>query len=152
MTPYHLKYHPVKTWPAGVDDAAVWKYFQTECSKRNISETELVHCAYDSEMFRRRFLIKKTCSKNKDIYENQNIDAFKIFAMMTRRLVWCPVFKAASTNWMKNIPRLSRYSAQQVARLSMKKKNGQANTLARAIVPYIPADQLLRFMNSDPKL
>ena len=54
MTPYHLKYHPVKTWPAGVDDAAVWKYFQTECSKRNISETELVHCAYDSEMFRRR--------------------------------------------------------------------------------------------------
>ena len=70
---------------------------------------------------------------------------------MSRRLVWCPVFKAATTNWMKNIPRLSRYSAQQVARLSKKKKNGQANTLARAIVPYIPANQLLMFMNSDPK-
>ena len=151
LTPYHLQYHPVKSWPTGLDAASVWKYFLTECSRRNISAEQQVSCAQDSEMFRRRTLIKTTCSKNRELFEHQEIDAHRIFAMMTRRLVWCPVFKAASTNWMKNITRLSQYSAQQVAMLSMKKKNRQANTLARAIVPYIPASQLVKFMNSDPR-
>ena len=149
-TPYHLKYRPVRSWPAGMDASARWEYFQAECSSRNVSEGEVVNCAYDSEMFRRRLLIKKTCSENKDRY-SMRIDAYKIFAMVTRRLVWCPVYKAASTNWMKNIPRLSHYTAEQVARLNMKKKNRQANTLARAIVPYIPPHHLLKFLQSDPK-
>ena len=47
----------------------------------------------------------------------------------------CPVYKAASTNWMKNIPRLSDMSVEKVAMLSRKNKNRQANTLARDIVP-----------------
>ena len=151
LTPYHMRFRPVKSWSTGMDDTTRWRYFLTECSRRNISESEKVTCAYDSEMFRRRSLIKTACKKNKDLYENQEIDAYRIFAMMDRRLVWCPVFKAASTNWMKNIPRLSRYSAEQVARISLKKKNRQANTLARAIVPYIPQNLLLKFMDSDPK-
>ena len=83
-TPYHLKYHPVRSWPAGLDDAERWKYFQTECSSRNVSEEETVNCAYDSEMFRRRLLIKKTCKDNKDLYDDQHVDAYKIFAMLTR--------------------------------------------------------------------
>ena len=148
-TPYHLKYRPVKSWPVGLDSSARWKYFLKECSDRNVTEDELVNCAYDSEMFRRRLLVKKTCLENKT-YKDE-IDAYKIFAMVTRRLVWCPVYKAASTNWMKNIPRLSHYTAEQVARLNNKKKNRQANTLARAIVPYIPAQHLLKFLHSDPK-
>ena len=151
LTPYHLKYRPVKTWPKGKDDATRWRYFLTECSRRNISESDEVTCAYDSEMFRRRSLIKTACRKNEELYNKQEIDAYRIFAMMDRRLVWCPVFKAASTNWMKNIPRLSRYSAEQVARISLKKKNRQANTLARAIVPFVPQNLLLKFMDSDPK-
>ena len=134
-----------------MDASARWEYFRAECSSRNVSEGEVVNCAYDSEMFRRRLLIKKTCSENKDRYNNMRIDAYKIFAMVTRRLVWCPVYKAASTNWMKNIPRLSHYTAEQVARQNMKKNNRQANTLARAIVPYIPPHPLAKVLAVIPK-
>ena len=61
------------------------------------------------------------------------------------------MLQAASTNWMKNLPRLTQYSPQQVARISMKKKNRQANVIARAVVPFIPAHQLLKFLTSDPR-
>ena len=97
---------------------------------KNISDSETVNCAYDSEMFRRRLLIKKTCKQNRDMFEEDDMDTYKIFAMMTQRLVWCPEYKSASANWMKNIPRLSHYTSEQIERLSWKKKNRQANTLA----------------------
>ena len=151
-TPYHLKYRPVRSWPAGLDYTARWNYFLAECAARNVTDVELVNCAYDSEMFRRRLLVKKSCTDYRDDADDeQRINAHKIFAMVNRRLVWCPVYKAASTNWMKNIPRLSDMSVQKVAMLSRKKKNRQANTLARAIVPYIPSQELFEFLKSDPK-
>ena len=42
------------------------------------------------------------------------INASNLLVLKSRQLVWCPVFKAASTNWMKTIPTLSNYLPAQM--------------------------------------
>ena len=44
----------------------------------------------------------------------------KTFPQSKYNLLWCPVFKAASTNWMKNIITLSGYTEQQAIFLQKK--------------------------------
>ena len=43
-----------------------------------------------------------------------HINASNLLVLKSRQLVWCPVFKAASTNWMKTIPTLSNYLPAQM--------------------------------------
>ena len=97
-------------------------------------------------------VVKNACKRNSDnLSEKQHLNPFKIFAMIPRRLVWCPVYKAASTNWMKNIPRLMS-SPREISNLTIRdRKNRQANVLARALVPLLPSKSLVRFMTSEPK-
>ena len=40
--------------------------------------------------------------------------------MSDYKLLWCPIFKAASTNWMKNIVTLSGYSKKDAKYLEKK--------------------------------
>ena len=44
----------------------------------------------------------------------EQINANNLLVLKSRQLVWCPVFKAASTNWMKTIPMLSNYLPAQM--------------------------------------
>jgi hypothetical protein len=90
-------------------------------------------CIYDSLMHRRRVLVETTC---RELFRNGTrqqltIAAENIFAMIRRRLLWCPVYKAGSTNWMKNMVKLSQHSPQHISIMAAKKEWGQSNTLAR---------------------
>ena len=97
-------------------------------------------------------MVRNICKRNTDsMAERQRLNPYKIFAMIPRRLVWCPVYKAASTNWMKNIPRLMS-SPGQISNLTNRDgKNRQANVLARALVPLLPSNALVRFLSSEPR-
>ena len=97
-------------------------------------------------------VVRNICKRNTDsLAERQRLNPYKLFAMIPRRLVWCPVYKAASTNWMKNIPRLMS-SPRQISNLTNSdRKNRQANVLARALVPLMPSKPLIRFLRSEPK-
>lgn len=143
---------PVVDWPERLSDEERWEYFRTECFKTNTTPVDIDGCAYDSEMFRRRLVVGNVCKRNSDsLAEKQHLNPFKMFAMIPRRLVWCPVYKAASTNWMKNIPRLMS-SPREISQLTNRdKKNRQANVLARALVPILPSKSLIRFLSSEPK-
>ena len=103
-------------------------------------------------MFRRRLVVGNACKRNSDsLAERQHLNPYKMFALVPRRLVWCPVYKAASTNWMKNIPRLMS-SPREISILTNRdRKNRQANVLARALVPLLPSKSLVRFLRSEPK-
>ena len=96
--------------------------------------------------------MRNICKRNTDsLAERQQLNPYKLFALIPRRLVWCPVYKAASTNWMKNIPRLMS-SPGQISNLTRKDgKNRQANVMARALVPLLPSKALVRFLSSEPR-
>ena len=102
-------------------------------------------------MYRRRLVVRSGCKRSSDsLVEKQRLNPYKVFALIPRRLVWCPVYKAASTNWMKNIPRLMS-SPRQISNLTNSdRKNRQANVLARALVPLMPSKPLIRFLRSEP--
>jgi hypothetical protein len=93
-------------------------------------------CIYDSIMHRRRNTVERSCQQmfTKDARSRLPIAAENIFAMIRRRLAWCPVYKAGSTNWMKNLVKLSHHSHQHIAMVAARKRFGQSNTLARYTV------------------
>ena len=39
---------PIRDWPEVLDDSERWEYFLSQCAGRNISQTEITDCAYDS--------------------------------------------------------------------------------------------------------
>ena len=110
------RYQPVLEWPDQLDPGQRWQFFLNQCARRaNVSLTRAADCALESEMARRAVVVRRACRDNKALYDpTATVDGYKMFALTWRRLAWCPVYKAASTNWMKNMPRLSRYSAAQV--------------------------------------
>merc|ERR1719273_1675459 len=92
---FPLYFQPIRDWPEVLDDRERWEYFLSQCAGRNISQTELTDCAYDSEIFRRRVVVRNICKRNTDsLAERQRLNPYKVFAMIPRRLVWCPVYKA----------------------------------------------------------
>jgi hypothetical protein len=84
------------------------------------SESEAFsNCIMDNEMAVRRKVIRRKCGKlsaEKSTYFSlvKSINTSNLWVMKKRQLVWCPVFKAASTNWMKIIPMLSNYRPAQL--------------------------------------
>ena len=125
-----------------------WKESLKSCQQNN--HTSQVQCAFDLEMKRRRNLMEKKCDEHEEMFddEEEKINTHKLYVLAKRRLIWCPVFKAASTNWLKNIPSLSGLSSQYIERLVAKKR--QPNILARAIVPHISRENLIIFLNTKP--
>ncbi len=67
----------------------------------------------DNEMEQRRRRLESTCAAlprfGLRYVLSAAVDSAKLFVMPYRQLVWCPVYKAASTNWMLNIPLLSNF-------------------------------------------
>jgi len=61
----------------------------------------------------------------------------------------CP--QAASTNWLKNLPRLSGLPPDKVLKLGRLKQNRQTNSLARAVVPQVNLTNLTLFLGSHPR-
>jgi len=67
--------------------------------------------------------------------------ADKVYVMKAYDLVWCPVFKAASTNWMRNIIRLANMGEKKEAILEKKFRN-QPNQQAREVAPKLKSGKL----------
>lgn len=77
-----------------------------------------MNCVYEREMLARRHTIRTKCETmpRQELHYSLTtfIDTGKLLVMPHRGLVWCPVFKAASTNWMINIPLLSNFTPKQL--------------------------------------
>lgn len=116
-----------------------------------MTKGEVTGCAMDSEMYRRRGLLARNCREHTKQGLVSKVDPYKLFVIKRRRLLWCPVYKAASTNWMKNLPRLSGLSTDQVQELNKEKQNRQVNVMARAVVPYVDMTNLSLFLHSKPR-
>ncbi len=77
-------------------------------------------CILDNEMAVRRRVVSERCQAFKKRAGNttysfyQTANSSSLFVLQSRQLVWCPVFKAASTNWMKTIPMLTNYLPKQI--------------------------------------
>jgi len=67
--------------------------------------------------------------------------ADRVFVMQEYSLVWCPVFKAASTNWMKNIVHLANLGEMGEHALQKKYLN-QENQQARHVAPKFNSEKL----------
>ena len=102
-----LKYIPNLKGISGQDEETRHRFYYEECSKMNITKDEMNKCTYDFKMFFRRRRLKEICMKHKHRYKPSTIHPKRLFVMSDRNLLWCPVYKAASTNWMKNIPLLA---------------------------------------------
>lgn len=83
----------------------------------------------------------------------------------SRNLLWCPVFKAASTNWMQNIMLLANLSKRQIAQLEKQYKQyvmwdfteiiisilflRQPNQQARQAAPFIKKKKIKTIENDE---
>lgn len=76
----------------------------------------------------------------------RSIDSANLIVLKYRKLIWCPIFKAASSWWMQQIPWLTNYKASQIQLLSQ--KYIQANTLAQAVAPQLSSSKLKWFLSS----
>jgi len=65
----------------------------------------------------------------------------RVYYLPRTKLLWCPVFKASSTNWMMNIITLSGISPVR-RRLLEEKYKKQPNQQARSVAPQISSLQL----------
>ena len=69
-------------------------------------------CLYDNEMLARKEYVDSYCKSHPYLYDQ--LDIKRLLYLKYRKLIWCPVFKAASTNWMNHFPRLSNFAPQQL--------------------------------------
>ena len=151
VSSFQFKYPPVNDLPPNLGAEERWQYYLSQCSVRNISEAEVEVCALDSEMFRRKRVTRNVCRSIDPSSQLPALNPRNIFAIIPRKLVWCPVYKAGSTNWMKNIPRLVSSPQEISAFMRREPKNRQVNVLARKLVPLLPYQALVRFLHSQPR-
>jgi len=71
-----------------------------------------------------------------------------LYVLKSQSLVWCPVYKAASTNWMHNLLHLGGKSEQDVENI-IKKYPNQPNDQARVVAPSLTWTQV-RSVLADP--
>jgi len=64
-----------------------------------------------------------------------------------RKLVWCPVYKAASTNWISMLPTLSNFRPSQIKIL--KRRFIQKNELAPIVAKPLPLTQFRKFVSTN---
>ena len=79
----------------------------------------------------------------------EQINANNLLVLKSRQLVWCPVFKAASTNWMKTIPTLSNYLPAQMQLMKLKLHN--PHELARRVARPLSSKAFEEYMQQSPR-
>ena len=67
-----------------------------------------------------------------------------------RKLIWCPVFKAASSTWMQQIPNLTNFKATEIR--NIKRKIRQQNELIKILIPPLSIFKLQTFLQDDKPL
>ncbi|KAI4478917.1 hypothetical protein M0802_014467 [Mischocyttarus mexicanus] len=94
---------------------------------------------------RRKFLAEKCAEEGLDRPGNDSLhkpNAWEFLVNREYHLIWCNVFKAASTSWMYNFNLLAGYSPQ-----FLKASKAVPVSLARQKYPRHTAEELLKFVN-----
>ncbi|XP_015109685.1 carbohydrate sulfotransferase 11 isoform X3 [Diachasma alloeum] len=94
---------------------------------------------------RRRLLTERCSEAGLDRPGNDSLhkpNAWEFFVNRDYHLIWCNVFKAASTSWIYNFNRLAGYSPQ-----FLKASKAVPVSLARQRYPRPTAEELARYLN-----
>uniref|UniRef100_A0ABD2VT55 Carbohydrate sulfotransferase n=1 Tax=Trichogramma kaykai TaxID=54128 RepID=A0ABD2VT55_9HYME len=94
---------------------------------------------------RRKFLAERCSEEGLDRPGNDSLhrpNAWEFLVNREHHLIWCNVFKAASTSWMYNFNLLAGYSPQ-----FLKASKAVPVSLARQKYPRPTADELARYLN-----
>lgn len=94
---------------------------------------------------RRKYLTEKCAEAELDRPGNDSIhrpNAWEFFVNRDYHLIWCNVFKAASTSWIYNFNRLAGYSTQ-----FLKSSKAVPVSLARQRYPRPTAEELAHYLN-----
>ncbi|CAB0028134.1 unnamed protein product [Trichogramma brassicae] len=94
---------------------------------------------------RRKYLAERCSEEGLDRPGNDSLhrpNAWEFLVNREHRLIWCNVFKAASTSWMYNFNLLAGYSPQ-----FLKASKAVPVSLARQKYPRPTADELARYLN-----
>jgi len=99
---------------------------------------------YDQEQFQqlmksRTELLQEQCDQQG---EESVINPHVMFVLKERSLVWCPVYKAASTNWMYNLLYLAGRSDTEVEETKARHPN-QPNDAGREVAPLMSHSSLM---------
>ncbi|XP_023323409.1 carbohydrate sulfotransferase 11 isoform X2 [Eurytemora carolleeae] len=88
-------------------------------------------------------LTQTICNNSK---VEQHFDHRHYYILKDKHLVWCPVFKAASTNWLYNLIRLSGRSEIELELLK-KKHPSQPNEQGRIVAPVLSLKETVNHLN-----
>ena len=105
----------------------------------------------------RSILIRDHCSSRQQAaaaaaHEESPLISERLLVMKYRKLVWCPVYKAASTSWMKLLPRLSNFSPMQLNAIKTHGKGiNQPNDLAEFVAKPLKPFSFQYFMRQGRK-
>ncbi len=87
-------------------------------------------CLVENALLARRYKVGHNCNKLEESLRTPgNFSTMRLFVLRYRRLFWCPVFKAASTNWMLTLPELSHFNLADLEVL--RSRYSQPNNVAR---------------------
>ncbi|TRY77323.1 hypothetical protein TCAL_13640 [Tigriopus californicus] len=106
-------------------------------------------CVYGNEMRARRHRIKTVCEGHNGIRNRSELVTERFLIVKYRHLVWCPVYKAASTNWMVTLPSLTNFSPRDLDALSLKYRS--QNELAQFVAKPRPKSSFEAYMALRPK-
>jgi len=76
--------------------------------------------------------LKSSCERRNS--QLSVVNSNYLYVLKSKSLVWCPVYKAASTNWMHNLIHLGGKSEKEVEEI-IKKYPNQPNEQAREVAP-----------------
>merc|ERR1712106_678884 len=82
-------------------------------------------------MYTRKNLLKSKCLSKK----KRQILSYRVFYPLPEKsFVWCPVYKASSTNWMHNLLHLAGKKEEEIKKI-IEDYPGQANDQGRVVAP-----------------
>lgn len=91
---------------------------------------------FQSLMQQRRSTLDDHCNnvQHSNNVISSHVNTNVLYVLKSHSLVWCPVYKAASTNWCHNLLLLAGKTTQQIQTI-MKKYPNQPNDQARVVAP-----------------
>ena len=72
-----------------------------------------------------------------------------LYVLYDRQLVWCPVFKAASTNWMYNLLPLAGLDSEDIENLRRDFGYKHPNMVAREVAPIMPYHVIQKILENE---
>lgn len=102
---------------------------------------------FDDLMNQRTMQVEREC-QNKSVKANIKTGE-NLYVLFDRKLVWCPVFKAASTNWMYNLLPLAGLGEDDIENLRRDWGYKHPNMVAREVAPVYTFQEIQKVIQSE---